>query len=251
MPTPILDAEIIKLRRRLGDVYDENGNAIVNDTSPGAGEVYLGDAALDSTWTRDELLDCYNDAVRMFLDYVTTMVDKGMWSNFIPGYIRFETKSSTTVSFTGIAYDYVALGNLVPPMFKIISVRDPLITDRARSVGVEVPASEFFDNHSEFLKTRRDQLFYCIMQVSNEANPPHMVIINKGGTNFHLIYIKTHIDLVHDSATDLAGITPEGLKRVLLLAEKIAQRYRSVEERTLAESDLTLMMGVDSAKRSE
>lgn len=249
MATPILDGEIIKLRRRLGDLYDESGNLIVNDTTPAGGEIYLGNAALVSTWRADELLDCYNDAIRMYLDYVTTILDKQIWHQYIPGYIRFEVKTSTSVSFNSIPYDYIALGNLSPKLYKFLDIRDPAATDKSMGLGVFVSPAKFFMTHSESLSTRSNQLTCCLFELSTEANSPHLVIQNKAGTNFHLLYVKAHTDLVHDSATDLSGITSEGLKRVLLMAEEIAQRYRSQEERTVAKSEMKTLMEIDASKK--
>lgn len=96
--TPILDQEILKLRRQLGDIYDESGSEIVLDTA-GAGGIYIGNAALVSTFKRDELLDCYNTACVRFLEYMVQFKKKDQWHKYAKGYIV--TKSNIPLLASG------------------------------------------------------------------------------------------------------------------------------------------------------
>ena len=101
--TPILDQEILKLRRQLGDIYDESGAEMVLDTA-GAGGIYLGNASLISTFKRDELLDCYNIACVRFLEYMVSFKKKEQWHKYAKGYIIAKSNiallsSGGTISF--------------------------------------------------------------------------------------------------------------------------------------------------------
>lgn len=243
MATPNLNTEIVKLRRRLGDLYDANGNKIVVSTTPGTGEIYAGDATLVSTWNADELLDCYNDAIRSYLEYLIGFIDPIHWGDYIPGYIKFVQVTATTLTVgSGLTYDFIDASNPGSSLKKIlypISIMGANDTVRAENqIGVRVAPDVIFERKYNVGNT---QLFYTWAEGG-------IVMMNLNGTSskkVDIAYMAQHDDLTYNGSTDLAGLSSSGLKRVLIIAEIYAQRYRSQDVRDLPDAALKDAMQSD------
>lgn len=244
--TPILDKELVKLRRKLGDIYDSSGNAIVYDTPPGAGNIYVGDVALISTWNAGELLDCYNDAIRIFIDYCLKFLSPKAMAEYLVGYlIILPNQTATSVVIGSVTYYYVDIDALTPKLYRLISSKDTNDT-KETSLGAYVPPEEFFG--SRIYRSRDSQLLWTQTYVAGAVNKNSILFLNLDSDyKVDLMYVKQHTDLVHNNASpgDLSGISSHGLRRVSLIAETIAQRYRSVEVRDIADSELNQIMQTD------
>lgn len=232
--TPQLDLEILKLRRSLGDTYTEDGNLIVNDT---ASSYYVGNTSFNATWNSAELLDCYNTACIKFIEYLVKVIDKSLWHKYIRGYII----RKLSVTHTGGA---VNLDSLTPSMWIPVdlAIHSP---STINDIGVEIPPSEYFFNLTAAIKTRQKQLLFVFL---NDATNNVIQFFNYGAaTTFDLVYVKQHIDFIHDSSTvkDVTVFTKEGLERVRIIAEKVAQRFRSSEVRDLPDADEQLATQLD------
>ena len=106
--TPNLDTQILKLRRLLGDINNEDGVAIDSTN------VYTSTSGV--TWKQQELLDIYNDAIRQFMLYLVQYFPKENWWEYLPGYITYSPEISLT---SGV----VELDSLDPTSFQLIDVR--------------------------------------------------------------------------------------------------------------------------------
>jgi len=246
--TPILDKELVKLRRRLGDIYDSSGTLIQFDTNPVPSGIWVGDAALMSTWTAAELLDCYNDAIRIFVDYCLKFLSIKSVGEFIPGYLVFSPNvQATKVTINTVDYWYVDIDNLTPKMYRIISAKDANDT-RETSLGAYIPPEEFFA--SRIYRSRDNQLLYTHGFIGSTVNKNCVIMLNlDSGEDVDLYYVKQHTDYVENNASpgDVSGITTAALRRIILIAEVIAQRYRSMETRDIADSELNIIMQSDAS----
>lgn len=234
--TPVLDQEILKLRRALSDTYDEGGNLISADT---ASSYYVGTTTWVATWNSAELLDIYNSACVRYIEYITKVIDKKMWHKYLRGYII--RKSAATISSGALNLD-----SLSPALWIMIdtSLAAPVTL---ADVGVEISPFEYFSDKSGSVKSRLKQLLYVFL---NDGTNNIIQYLNYGSaTAIDLLYIKQHVNFIHDSSTvkDVTVFTPEALERIRLMATKIAQAYKSsdirdlpmVEERSEIELDLS------------
>jgi len=228
--TPKLDEEILKLRRKLGDIYDESGNQIVLDTSPGAGQIYVGNPALISTFKSSELLDCYNSACVRFLDYLESVLPKKSWEKYI------RVKYAREIVITNIDGERaIFLTDVSPSIWRIQDLA--IDADGDSSLGVEISPSEYFSHKKGFVKTRSTQLLYTLMSGVDDDNDG-IFLLNSGTTiTASFTYFAQHTDFIHNSDGDVTIYTPQTLERIRVIAEGLAQRYRSVETRDLPEVD--------------
>lgn len=226
--TPVLDKEILKLRRALGDVYDSSGNLITLDTTHnGGGNIYVGNTNLISTWTSGELIDAYNTACVKFIEYLTRVVDKSIWSNFIKGYI-------VHLQNVSMSSGKVNVDSVNPKIWTVVDAALPTATDLG-SVAIEVSPSNYFASKIGAIKTRANQLLFT--QFFDGTNNVIQFINYGSATSVNLVYVKQHIDFVHDSASpgDVTVFTQPALERIRIIAEKVAQRYRSQDVKDLPE----------------
>lgn len=235
--TPILDQEILRIRRALGDLFSETGAELVLDTASSA--TYVGGSGFVATWTAAELLDIYNSACIRYIEYVTKMLDKKLWEKYIRGYVV--RKSAATLT-SGV----VNLDALSPLLWMVIDTALASPTSLAH-IGVEISPSEYYAHKSGAVKTRTGQLLFAFM---NDGTNNTIQYLNYGAaTTIDILYIKMHTNFIHDSSVtkDVTVFTPAGLERIRLIAVKMAQAYKSsdvrdlpqVEERTEIELDLS------------
>ena len=248
MATPILDSRILKLRRKLGDLYDADGNEYVAEPAGGTGKIYVGSAsAIKSTWTSAELLDIFNDSIHQFLDYCFKFVPTEKFGLYIPGYIRAGRRALTAVtSVLDGNYHYLDFNGATPNIMYLISMKCiRTAKPYGKQHGIEIPPDQFLEKFGEFNSSYAGQLMWStLIHIDGEG----ISVVNALNTAVDVVYIKKHVNLVHNSATDIAGITEQGLMRIQTLAEVLAQRYRSqevkdlpdIEKKEIIESDITL-----------
>lgn len=228
--TPVFDAEIVKLRRRLGDIYNPDGVLITTvnvGSSPEVGEAYK----------RDELVDIYNDAVREFLNYMVSTVAKKMWYTFVPGYVEMP-ESPFSVGGSG----RLDLAPFNPPLYEVIDVLD------ASTGKIIVPVSP--DEIFSYGRTSFDnvEIFYC--SVNNK------LVFSKSNFSVAIMYLRDHVNVVHGAANDLPKVTGAGLQRIMLFAEAIARAHKNLGMEGLPEYKLAAqqerdMKGLRNATGSE
>jgi len=238
MATPLLDAQILRLRRRIGDMYNEDGTLI------DASNVYTSTSGV--TWKQQELLDIYNDAIKSFMIYLVKAFPKAIWWEFLPGYVVIKTDVS--LSATGLV-----LSDLSPTAFQLIDVKlGGLNSDLPKNLATFISPDQWFDTKVGFVKTRKpdsSHYFYTVFADGDTAGaPPTMFFLPDGQEFIDIIYLKDHLDLVQNSATDLGGISQDGLRRILMFAEAEARRWKSTEAAAVPEAQLQQMMQMDSNK---
>ena len=84
--------------------------------------------------------------------------------------------------------------------------------------------------------------------LAGSVNKNVLVFKNMAGSQgVDLLYVKQHTNLVYAHATiDLAGFSGIALRRIVLIAEALAQRYRSQEVRDLPDAEVQSLMQMDS-----
>jgi hypothetical protein len=257
--TPLLDKEIIKLRRKLGDMFDTAGNEIVGGgttdvSSPGTGKIWVG-TTYDASLNAQELLDTYNDAIRSFIDYVIRFIDPKDWYLWIPGYLQLKDSIDLSVTTSPARYYYDLSG--LTDFYWVLDVQDANVTNE-HGIGRLISPTEYFTDYINLLSTRKNQLLYTRMRYNITTQKDCLMVINPtlAGSptpkaTINLVYIRMHTDYVYNSATpgDLSSITGIGLRRVLTIAESMALRYRSQEVKDLPDVEIQTTMAMDS-KRS-
>lgn len=222
MATPIFDMEIVKLRRRLGDVYNDDGSLISTanvGSSPEVGEAFK----------RDELVDIYNGAVRLFLDYITAVIERKRWYEFIPGYIRHQSDIPVTEGKVDVSL-------IDPPLLAIQDLREyGEKADLSRYLPVD--STEFFSSQA-----LRKSKFYCM--ISDEIN------IHPHADKIELIYVKEHQNVSHGDV-DLPRLNGGALERILLFAERSARGHKNPDVSELPESQIITQQQRDTAMREE
>ncbi|MEM3020499.1 MAG: hypothetical protein QW194_04210 [Candidatus Micrarchaeaceae archaeon] len=230
--TPVLDAELLALRRVLGDTYDSAGNLITTDTSHnGGGNIYIGHAQLVSTWTSGELIDIYNSACVRFVEYMVNVIEKNLWHRFIPGLIKY----ADNVPIDSLSR--IPFSNISPRPLVFMDVAVTLPNSFTR-VGVEISPSEFFAHSTGDVKTRASQLLYTIM--SDSTDKYVRFLHSAPATQASLVYVCEIPRFIHDVANpgDITKYFSNfATMRIRIIAEKLAQRYRMQEAPGLADAD--------------
>ena len=214
MATPNFNKELLKLRRRLGDIFTEDYTEI---TVANVG-------SLDgNVWRANNLIDIYNDAVRDFLDYVVTSVPKDSWYAYLPGYIRHWAQDITPggqYNFSQGLVDPVD-GTVVPVLF-VVSLYYTKDTDHPQEFVYISPDEYLPTKFNKFPKRRpsEDSLFYTVINYGIYPIP------EVAYDPCEIVFIKQHTDVVADSNTDLWGFPGEALRKVLDYAEAEAIKQK-------------------------
>ncbi len=151
MATPLLDKEILRLRRRLGDIYNEDGTEIT------ASNVYLSTSGV--TFPQLELIDIYNDAIRSFLMYMSVMFPSKQWFYYVPGYIVFLPNQAVTSG-------KLLLSAISPTVFRLMDVSRYAATPVPEDLSVPIDPSEWMAMRNGLTKTRKpdtDHIFHSVM----------------------------------------------------------------------------------------
>lgn len=226
MATPLFNNEILKLRRRLGDIFTADGTEITSANI---------ESVDGSIFSKSELADAYNDAVRLFIDYVIRMYPKSAWYNYIPGYIIL----AINVALVNGKLDF---SGILPTPYKIIDVRKYNSgTYTPSDLMTEIAPGEYFSIASGLVKTRQpsaNNLFWTVLSESSPSGSITNLHILGGANAVDLIYIQRHENISYGGSKDINGISSTGLDTVLLFAEKNARRYRIEEVGGIPESEL-------------
>jgi hypothetical protein len=235
--TPLLDAQIARLRRRLGDSNNEDGTLITGDL--------LYASTSGTTFLQQELLDIYNDSIRSFMVYMTKAFSKKEWYEYLPGYIV--TASNKTVT-TG----KMLMSVLSPTAFQTIEIKKyNSSTGVPTDLAIMISPDEWFSLQAGLVKTRKadtTHIFYTIMgDTAVSGVPSTLFVLPTTIAAIDAIYLKDHTDFVQNNATpgDLSGISQDALRRILLFAEVEARKWKSTEAADVPEMMLNNMMQQD------
>jgi hypothetical protein len=151
MATPLLDNEILKLRRRLGDIFNEDGTAITTSN------VYLSTSG--TTFPQLELIDIYNDSIKSFMVYLTKTFPKEQWWEFLPGYIvHLQNQAVTTGK--------LLLSAVTPTLFQLIDVARYAASPIPADLSVSIGSHEYMPVRNGLVKTRKPDtthIFHTVM----------------------------------------------------------------------------------------
>jgi len=226
MATPLFNAEIVKLRRRLGDLFATDGTEITTANV---------ESADGSIFKRLELVDIYNDAVRKQIDYVLSVFPKERWYEYIPGYIFLKTN----VSLTSNKY---TLSTADPKIYRVIDVRKYTAgTPAPNELAVEINPAEYFPVSNGLVKTRlpsATSFFWTVMAEGTAASHIKSLYLLGTISAVDILYVRQHDDISHGGSVDMDGISTVGLAHIQLLAESIARKYKTEEITDLPEIEL-------------
>jgi len=241
--TPLLDAQISRLRRRLGDTYNEDGSLITGDL--------LYASTSGTTFLQPELLDIYNDSIRSFMVYMTKAFPKKSWFEYMPGYVCIATNKAVTSG-------KMLMSVLNPSAFQLVDVKKYNASANVPAeLSFQVDPGEWFALETGLTKTRKPDtthVFHCVMgDVAVAGVPSTMFVLPTTISAIDVIYLKDHTDFVQNNATpgDLAGISADGLRRILIFAEVEARRWKSTEQNDVPEVQLQQMIQQDVSDKDK
>ena len=151
MATPLLNNEILKLRRRLGDVFNEDGSDITSSN------VYLSTSG--TTFPQLELIDIYNDAIKSFMAYLTKMFPKSTWWEYLPGYIVYLQNQTVTSG-------KLLLSAITPTLFQLMDIARYAATPIPADVSNYISPEQWMEVRNGFVKTRKpdtSHIFHTVM----------------------------------------------------------------------------------------
>lgn len=202
--------ELVKLRRRIGDIFAEDGTALTT-----ANVLSVNGAQ----YTYQELIDAYNDAINEYLGYLTTTKSKDQWSEHAPGYIVYVTNqsvSSSKLNLNGMT--------LVP--FKVISVAKYNVTT-PDGIITEIDPSLFFQYKYSLVTQATKDRTYCIM---HDGTNWSMFFLPSDPVAVDIIYLKRHVDLTTATTTGFDNqFSQYALKQILLFAEIAMKRGKTLD----------------------
>jgi hypothetical protein len=236
--TPLLDAQIARLRRRLGDTFNEDGTLITGDL--------LYNATSGTTFLQQELLDIYNDSIRSFMVYMTKAFPKSEWFEYLPGYININSNKTVTSG-------KMLMSALSPTAFQLVDVSKYNTTPIPTDLSIYVSPEDWFPVRNGFSKTRKPDATHIFHTVIGDAGVSTLFILPATIVSVDVIYLKDHTDFVQNNATpgDITGISQDALRRILMFAEVEARKWKSTEAADVPESQLQNMMQIDAAKGKE
>src|SRR3989304_7778294 len=204
MATPNFNNELLKLRRRLGDINTEDKIEIdVATVGFLDGEV----------WKASEIADIYNDAVVDYLDFAVTSLRGRDLYMYIPGFIFYNPLLSINSGRLGI-------DSLDPQPLVVVDLwKQP--SDGLKGAQFSyISSNEFFLTMSGKFPYRTPsiiELYYTLMEDS--VGEAIFTLPVESFTGCTLIYVKRYVPIVSDSTVDLLGINRAGLRRILDFAE--------------------------------
>lgn len=231
MATPNLDKELLRLRRRIGDIYTTAGAAFT--AVPGSTNLNLDGPGITSA----ELVDIYNQSVREFLTLMVAAVPSKNWSKMVPGYIITvpEIVPETTLGSSALSADFIKLASVKSgeTVKRIIELRaiagTPLFANPGHNIGVEYPPEILQEVLSNSLKVYAQQTMFTILNtlVSNNTDYTNAIVITPKSTTpanskYCIVFLKEHVDLVQASSLDLSysDIPMSTLDVIASLAER-------------------------------
>jgi hypothetical protein len=219
-------------------MYNEDGSLI--DTT----SVYVPTSGV--SWLQQELLDIYNDAIKQFMVYMVKAFPTEKWWELMPGYVYNIEDNALTVG-------KLDLSTLTSKMFQLIDCKSHG-TNLPTELATFVPQTQWYSTRTGFVKTRKPDdthIFYTIMADDENDGKSTLFVLPATVSAVDLIYLKDHTDYVQNNATpgDLAGISQDGLRRVLMFAEVEARRWKSTEAANVPEASLKMMTDLDSKSK--
>lgn len=241
--TPVFDSEILRLRRRLGDIFNDDGSELTSTTDTTSPSWVGFSSTTGGAWKRDELVDIYNRSVWSFLDYITSVMPSSRWYEFVNGYIFY--KSGITISSGKID-----LSTLDPVPYRVIDVAINLSPSPSNQM-IEIPPSEYLSSLNGFVKTKKpianNVMLYTVMSDGTLSSNSQSIFIlpnNQTGT-VNLVYLRRHTNLVHNGSLDMFGVSSSALQRILVFAEIEAKKSKYLDSQNIASQILQTQSQLD------
>ena len=252
MATPNLDNELLKLRRRIGDVYTDEGDLFT--LSPSSNLDKDGSAVSSA-----ELVDIYNTAIRNFIRMMVNAVPKNRWSYILPGYVIIKPNVSplTDIQQTEIQADYIDFtsidnsGNILEIIQLHAISGTPHSTKKGHNIGVYFPPNNIYDVIINSNDVMAKQTMYTIINTSVDSQYERRIMIvpkseNPENALYSVVYLKGHNDFVRGSGTDLSysDIPLNTLDLILLFAEKEYTERRQFDNFEMTQQKITEALNI-------
>jgi len=147
---------------------------------------------------------------------------------------------------------------LSPTAFQLVDVKKyNASANIPAELSVQVDPGEWFALETGLTKTRKPDathIFHCVMgDVAVAGVPSTMFVLPTTIAAIDVIYLKDHTDFVQNNATpgDLAGISVDALRRILIFAEVEARRWKSTEQNDVPEVQLQQMIQQDVSDKDK
>lgn len=251
MATPNLNAEIVRLRQRIGDRYRRDGSEIL------AANVFTPNVSDDGyAFTKNEVYQIWNESVRDLLKYVAVTPNATDYAHeWIPGYIvtersiAFSRPDVQNGDYNAYYYDLESTGAIRPLKILSISVTNTGVDDEnygQEKVAVYFPPKMLGEICLNVTSAARNSYRWTIAHTNYTGStngssvvilmfPPENVDIGNIVT-FSITYLQTHTDLVNDNTTpdlNLFDITDIGRDMVIDFCEKRIMRLRNYDQGAL------------------
>lgn len=220
--------ELIKLRRRIGDLYTDAGVEI-DSTS-----VRTTDGTLLKS---GELIDCYNNAVNNYLGYLVTTKLKKEWSQYAPGYI-------VIVNGVTVSANKVNLDGLATIPFRIVNVMKSGGTT-IDDIFVEISPDMYFDAKVGTTKSQAKANKYTLMH--DGTNWSMFTVTPSAVATVDIVYLKRHANLTSATNAEFDNkFSQSALQSILLFGEMEAKRAISQDIKDSPEARLNSMVQADA-----
>ena len=207
---PVFADELMKLRRRVGDLFTEAGAEIMSS------DVKTSDGA---QYKAAELIDAYNDAINEYLGYLTSAKAKAQWSEYAPGYVVLKENVTSTSS-------KINLDSVSPIPFRIIAVKKYNTTIATDVITENLPAEYFAYKNNLVIHASKDKTF-CVM---SDGTNWTMFFLPSDPTAVDIIYLKRHTDLTSSITTEFdKSFSQAALKNILVYAELAMKRGKTYD----------------------
>jgi len=234
--TPNLDSELLRFRRRIGDIKVKEDGSLFIDGDPNSGLDKDGDAV-----TALELLDIYNNAIREFQKKMIVSTPQHRWSEMMPGYVVSSSYNMVTVlsSLEDELYaDYLDVftkanvGNY--NILKIIQIakNSNSMTEPGEagfSVGVEFPPGKIAEIEMRVNSVYINQFMWTILNTKfNDVWGKYVVAFPKssegtGSQYYRVTFLKQHENFIQDDVDHellLSDFSPTVLDIVIDFAQR-------------------------------
>jgi hypothetical protein len=240
--SPNFDAELLKLRRKIGDINcKDDGELFVLDSTP---ESNLGEDGY--AITSAELIDIWNYAAKELLKNIVGRTPQTRWSEYFPGYI-ISLREISSVSLAGDEYqaDIIPLNSLHATYqpYRIIDIMAGNSTQyygqEGKNLGKYIPPEMFFKVLNNFNSIYRAQVIYTIMTVMAEGElKSSILILPKSDTVglYDITFLRRHLYQTRNSDINVDGsgmpveiISDNSLELINILAEREYMNRRQFE----------------------
>ncbi len=210
MSTPLLNLQLMKFRRRVGDVRTE-GNVEITESTVGTSDGNIVKAP--------DLIDIYNAAINLFISDTVANKKPETWYLYFPGYLRY-------VASLAIVAGRLGLDVLNPAVHAVMGLFDSQGSQQfgyiAPNEYMQTLANKFPNRHPS-----ESELYFTVL-----ADSSGYAILTAPQSSFasvQIVYVRKHVDLIVDNAGGIgtlasaptAGGTGYAVNDILTLTQGI------------------------------